>query len=71
MKTLPMIGIVLVILGVLSFVVPIPHTESHGVKIGDAKIGVQTQSSEKLPLPASVTLVGVGVLALVLGSRKN
>jgi hypothetical protein len=33
----------------LAFVVPVPHSENHGVKIGDTKIGVQTQSSEKLP----------------------
>jgi len=71
MKPLQVIGAVLVLLGVLSFVVPIPHSEDHGVKIGDTKIGVQTQSSEKIPVYASITLIGVGVLALVLGSRKS
>ncbi len=71
MKPLPLIGAVLVLLGVLSFVVPIPHSEDHGVKIGDTKIGVQTQSSERIPVYASITLIGVGVLALVLGSRKS
>jgi len=71
MKPLPLIGAVLVLLGVLSFVVPIPHSENHGVKIGDTKIGVETQSSERIPTYASVTLIGVGILALVLGSRKQ
>jgi len=70
MKTITMIGAVLIILGVLSFVIPIPHTEDHGVKIGDAKIGVQTRSSERVPVGASVTLIGVGVLTLVLGAKK-
>jgi hypothetical protein len=70
MKTISMIGAVLIVLGVLSFVIPIPHTEDHGVKIGDAKIGVQTQSSQKVPVGASVTLIGVGVLTMVLGARK-
>ena len=70
MKPLPLIGAVLVLLGVLSFVVPIPHSEDHGVKIGDTKIGVQTQTSDKIPVYASITLISVGVLALVLGSRK-
>jgi hypothetical protein len=71
MKPVPLIGAVLVLLGVLSFVIPIPHREDHGIKIGDAKIGVQTQSSEKVPPAASIALIGAGVLALVLGSRKG
>ena len=70
MKTLPLIGILLLVLGVLAFVVPIPHRESHGVKIGDAKIDVQTENSEKLPPAVSIVLLAGGVLALVLGSRK-
>ena len=70
MKSLLLVGVVLLLLGVLSFVVPIPHRENHSVKIGDAKIGVQTESSEKLPITASVILLGAGVLTLVLGSRR-
>ena len=70
MKSLPLVGVVLLLLGVLSFVVPIPHRENHSVKIGDAKIGVQTESSEKLPTAASVVLLGAGVLVLFLGSRR-
>lgn len=71
MKSLSLIGAVLVILGVLSFVVPISHTENHDVKIGDTKIGVQTQNREKVPTPASATLIGVGILAMIVGSRKD
>lgn len=71
MKTIPLIGAALLILGVLSFVVPIPHTEDHSVKIGDSKIGVQTHSSDKVPVAASVALLGAGVLMLVLGARKS
>jgi hypothetical protein len=70
MKALAIIGVVLVLLGVLSFIVPIPHQQDHNVKIGDTKVGIQTQTSEKLPLPASVALIGVGVVALALGSRR-
>ena len=49
MKNLVFVGILLLTLGLLSFVVPIPHSENHGVKIGDANIGVQTESRETLP----------------------
>ena len=70
MRNLVFVGVLLLVLGALSFVVPIPHREDHGVKIGDAKIGVQTESSEKLPTAVGVVLLSGGILALVLGSRK-
>ena len=65
------VGVLLLVLGVLAFVVPIPHREDHGVKIGDTKIGIQTESSEKLPSAVGVVLLAGGVLALVLGLRKT
>jgi hypothetical protein len=71
MRSVTLIGVLLVVLGLLSFVVPLPHREDHGVKIGDTKIGVQTESSEKLPVAVGIVLLGGGVLALVLGSRKT
>ena len=71
MKRSMLVGVVLLVLGLLAFVVPIPQREDHSVKIGDAKIGVQTQSSQKLPPVVGIVLVGGGVLALVLGSRER
>jgi hypothetical protein len=71
MKSVGIVGVLLLVLGLLSFIVPLPHTENHGVKIGDTKIGVQTQSSEKLPPAVGIVLLAGGVLALVLGSRKT
>ncbi|HWJ47975.1 MAG TPA: hypothetical protein VNS62_10000 [Candidatus Udaeobacter sp.] len=71
MKSLTLVGILLLVLGVLAFVVPVPHREDHSVKIGDAKIGVQTQNSEKLPPAAGIVLLAGGVLALVMGMRKS
>lgn len=71
MKALPLVGVLLVVLGILSFVVPVPHSESHGVKFGDAKISLQTESSEKLPPAAGIVLLAGGVLALILGLRKT
>jgi len=71
MKSVGLIGVVLLVLGLLAFVVPIPHSESHGVKIGDAKIGVQTQHSEKLPPVVGIVLLVGGVVALAAGARKT
>jgi len=71
MKGLLLVGVVLLALGLLVFVVPVPHRESHGVKIGDAKIGVETETSEKLPPAVGIVLLAGGVLALVTGLRKT
>ena len=70
MRNLVFVGVLLLVLGALSFVVPIPHREDHGVKIGDAKIGVQTNHSELLPPLLSGVLVLGGVVAMAAGSRK-
>jgi hypothetical protein len=70
MKALPMVGVLLLVLGVLSFVVPVPHSEQHGVKFGDAKISVETQSSDKLPPAVGIVLIAGGVVVLVLGLRR-
>jgi len=71
MKGLTLIGAVLLVLGLLSFVVPIPHRENHGVKIGDAKIGVQTEHSDRLPPLLGGLLVASGVVALAFGTRQS
>jgi len=70
MKVLPIVGALLLILGVLSFIVPVPSREDHSVKIGDAKIGVSTESSQKLPPAVGIILVAGGVGALLIGMRK-
>ena len=70
MKALPIVGVLLLGLGILSFVVPVPHREKHGIKVGDAKFGVQTESSEKLPPAVGIILIGDGVVALIVGLRK-
>ena len=71
MKPLPLVGVLLLVLGLLSFVVPIPHHEDHGMKFGDTKIGVQTERRETLPPAAGIILLAGGVVALVLGLRKG
>ena len=71
MKGLTMLGAILLVLGLLAFVVPIPHKEDHGVKIGDAKIGVQTEHSDRLPPIVAGVLVLAGVVSLAAGTRKG
>jgi uncharacterized membrane protein len=71
MKPLSIVGIILVILGVLAFVVPVPQQQDHSLKVGDAKIGVQTQTHEKLPPAAGIVLLAGGIVTLALASRKS
>jgi uncharacterized membrane protein len=70
MKALSIVGAVLLIAGILSLVVPVPHQESHGIKIGDSKLSVQTESSQKLPPAVGMLLIGGGVVALIMGLRR-
>jgi len=69
-KALPIFGVLFVILGILTFVVPVPHRERHGVKIGDTKFSIQTESSNRLPPAVGIVLVAGGVVALIVGLRK-
>ncbi len=70
MKALLIIGLVIVVLGILSFFVPVPHTERHGVDAGDIHVGVNTHHDEMLPPYVGVILIAVGGL-MVVGSRRK
>jgi hypothetical protein len=71
MKAIFVVGIVLIILGIASLLVPIPHSENHGVKIGDASIGVKTTHSERVAPAISAVLIVGGLAAMVIGSRTR
>lgn len=69
MKGLAIVGIILLLLGVVSFVVPFPHYHHHGMNIGDSHIGVTTEHDEKLPIAAGVVLVVVGAGLIIAGKN--
>jgi len=71
MRGLTTVGVILLVLGILSFIVPVPQREEHSMKIGDAKIGLQTESSQKLPPAVGVVLVVAGAVVLTVGARKS
>ena len=70
MRLLTVIGIVVLVLGILSFVVAVPMSHSHSAKIGDASIGVTTHDHEKLSPAVGGVLCAVGVVLLVAGTRR-
>jgi len=69
MKIFLLAGLLLVALGIASLVVPIPYSETHGIKIGDASIGVQTSHSERVSPIISVVLIAGGIALTVAGTR--
>ncbi len=69
MKALMLVGVLLVVLGVLSFLVPVPHSEHHGVDLGDAHVGITTHEDEKVAPAVSIVLVVVGA-GLMIAGRK-
>ena len=48
MKALFWIGMVVLILGIVSLVVPIPRNEREGFKAGGMSVGVETRHEEKV-----------------------
>jgi len=70
MKMLLYAGLLLIVLGIASLLVPIPHSETEGIKVGDAKIGVQTSHSERVSPIVSVVLIAGGIALSIAGARK-
>jgi hypothetical protein len=70
MKPLMLIGVILLVLGVISFFVPFPHAEHHGLSVGDAHVGITTHDDERVPPAVSVVLVVVGA-GLMIAGRKS
>ena len=70
MKALMLVGVVVLVLGILSFFVPVPYSEHHGVNIGDAQVGITTHDDEKVSPAVSIILVVVGA-GLMIAGRKS
>lgn len=69
MRALFITGLVLLIVGVGSFFVPVPHREDHSIKVGDTRIGVETQHNEGMPRGVSIVLVVAGAALAIAGAR--
>jgi len=71
MKMLLVAGIVLIVLGIASLVVPIPHTETEGIKAGNINLGVQTSHSERVSPIISAVLIAGGIALAIAGARTR
>ena len=71
MKPLLWIGLVVLILGFASLVVPIPRSERQGIEAGGVSIGVTTQTEEKVsPILSAVMILG-GAGLMIAGKGRN
>jgi hypothetical protein len=68
-KLLFWIGVLSVALGLISLVVPIPHTESEGFSVGGMSLGVKTQRSQTVSPVISAAMILGGVGMMVAGKR--
>jgi hypothetical protein len=70
MRTLAIVGVVVLVLGIASFFVPFPRSERHGMNVGDASLSVTTHHQEMLPPAVGGILCAVGAVLLIFGMRK-
>jgi len=71
MKMLLFAGLLMIVLGIASLVVPIPRTETQGIKAGDVNIGVQTSHSERVSPVISAVLIAGGIALSIAGGRTR
>jgi len=71
MKMLLFAGLLMVVLGIASLLVPIPRSETQGIKVGDTNIGVQTTHSERVSPIISAVLIAGGIALSIAGARTR
>jgi hypothetical protein len=70
LKALMVVGVVVLVLGIISFFVPFPHSEHHGVSVGDAHVGITTHDDHKVPPVASIVMIAAGVGLMIAGGKS-
>jgi hypothetical protein len=69
-KALFWLGLVLLVLGVLSLFVPVPHNERAGFEAGGVSVGITTRHKETVSpiISGALILAGAG---LMIAGRKS
>ena len=70
MRPLAILGLVVLVLGILSFVVPVPMNKTRELKAGDASVDITTHHQEKLAPAVGGMICVVGAVLLIAGTRK-
>lgn len=64
MKAIFWIGLVVLVLGIASLLIPIPRSDREGFRAGGVSVGIETHHQERLPtiLSAVMILAGAGMM---------
>jgi hypothetical protein len=71
MKALFGVGLVVIVLGILSFFVPVPHAEHHGANIGDVHVGITTHHENMLPPAVGIVMLVAGAGMMIAGRGRS
>ena len=71
MKMLLYAGLLLIVLGIASLIVPIPHAETEGIKVGNTNLGIRTSHSERVSPIISIVLIAGGIALSIAGARSG
>jgi|GEM_PF-2797929 len=71
MRPLLLMGAVILVLGLLALLIPLPQRETHKAKIGDTTIAITTHTHKKLPWAAGAVLCVVGAALVIAEARKS
>jgi len=71
MKMMLFAGLLMIVLGIASLVVPIPRSETQSIKVGGKNIGVQTSHSERVSPIISAVLIAGGIALTIAGARAR
>lgn len=70
MKASFILGVLALVLGIASLFIAIPQRERQGIRVGDASVGVETQTSRRVAPVISAALIAGGA-ALIFVSRRR
>jgi hypothetical protein len=71
MRSLLIIGVIVLVLGIASLFVAIPHRVRHGVQAGPVSLGVETTERTRVHPAISAVLIGGGIALTIAGGRKR
>ena len=71
MKRMFSMGLVGVVLGLLSFVVGVPHTQQQTFQADEIRLGVSRTEEGKMPPLVGGTLIVGGLALMVVGCRER
>ena len=71
MRSLLIVGVILLVLGVALLFVPIRHTVRHGIDAGPVSVHVDSVERDRVHPGVAVAIIIGGVALMIAGSRKR